>query len=570
MNINNKFLSILVLFMINMNIFAATLSAQVDLNPVLLSDSFHLTYKVEGSVDDEPNFSIIKNNFYIINSGKSSNISIINGSYTRTEKWTLTLRAKQAGVFRIPPISFGKDNSPEVEITVKKSLPNTSSTVSKDFILELDATKQNSYIQEQIIITLRLLVSKSINSYQFGEINIDNTNTMIEALGKDSQYKTYRGSTQYIVIEKKIAIFPQQAGELIIQPSIAEIGITHQQSHSNFFDPFNSNTQVRRLQSNTLKLKIKDKPSVFQNNDWLASPSVKLTEDWPSNTEFKVGDPITRTITLTADNLTAAQLPEFEALTVDNLKQYPDKPSLKNNKTSTGINASRKEKIAIIPTKPGTYILPSIDIAWWNTQENKLATAHISKREFTVVAAAKTNEQQTNISSTRRIQNISTGEPPRTSSDINVSTGTEKWFWFALIFLVLWIITLFLWWRTLHSNKKTQTSSIEKTTALNTHLKFIKHACSKNNHQELKSTLLDWAKVVFSDQRITNLSHIAEKVDEPLRSKLVKLNSQLYSATKSSWQCHGIDELCRKYKIPSVKNKTKSDRAILEPFKRTS
>ncbi len=556
--------SLLLLLFISKPLFAATISAQVDLNPVLLSDSFNLTYTAEGSIDSDPDFSRIKDNFDILNSAKSSNISIINGNYTRRATWTLTLMARKTGVFRVPPVPFGKDLSPEVEITVKKSLPANPASTGKNFILELEASKKSSYIQEQVIITLRLLVAQSISSYQFGDINLNNADTIAESLGKDIQYKTYRGTTPYIVVEKKIAIFPQQSGKLLIQPSIAKIGIINQQSRNNFFDPFNSNTQTRQLRSNSLTLNIKDRPATFSWENWLPSPSIKLIEDWPHNTEFRVGEPITRTITLMADNLTASQLPELKLLTVSNLKSYSDKPVLNNNKTTTGINAIRKEKIALIPTKPGVYTLPEIDIHWWNTQKNKMQTAHISKRKFTVLPALSTDKSQPIISQPATESGLSANAA---NSDRDASLELSgKWFWSTVVFLLLWLTTLVLWWRSSTKNSDLKTPCSEKNQNLNLNLKRLKHACRRNDPQETKSVLLDWAKIVFNNEQIMNLSQIADHVNEPLKSKLLSLNACLYSADSTTWQCGEIYNLCKEYKISNTKAAKHKNSYLLEPF----
>ena len=109
------------------NLFAATFSAQINVNPVLVSDSFQLTYTAEGSVDDEPDFSPIRKDFEIIGTSQSNNVSMINGNFKRTKKWILSLRAKNSGTFRIPPISFGNEQAPEVEINVKKVAPSNVS-----------------------------------------------------------------------------------------------------------------------------------------------------------------------------------------------------------------------------------------------------------------------------------------------------------------------------------------------------------------------------------------------------------------------------------------------------------
>ena len=34
--------------------------------------------------------------------------------------------------------------------------------------------------------------------------------------------------------------------------------------------------------------------------------------------------------------------------------------------------ATRQEKVAIIPNRPGEYVLPEMKIPWWNTSTDKL------------------------------------------------------------------------------------------------------------------------------------------------------------------------------------------------------
>lgn len=109
-----KFLITSILLLFAGNIYAATYTAELDVNPVLLSDSFQLTYTAEGSIDDEPDFSPIATNFDILGTRKSSNISMINGDFKRNNKWILSLRAKHSGTFIIPAISFGNEKGKSV------------------------------------------------------------------------------------------------------------------------------------------------------------------------------------------------------------------------------------------------------------------------------------------------------------------------------------------------------------------------------------------------------------------------------------------------------------------------
>lgn len=468
------------------NINAANITAKLDVSPVLVNDTFHLTYTASGSVDDDPDFSPINNDFDLLGTQQSSKMSMINGNITRSKTWTLTLIAKETGIFTIPAISFGSDQSPKVNVVVKEVPVSNSATPNQDFILELESSKHIGFVQEQVIITARLLIAKNINSYQFSELTTNNSDTLVFPLGKDHQYKTYRGAKQYVVVEKKFALFPQKSETLKINPFIAAVGINNRNSSGRFFDPFNNQTTSKRLRSKALFLEIKPIPSNFKADIWLPSNSVKLIEEWPKNQKFTAGEPITRTLTLHAEGLTAAQLTEITQQTIDGLKQYPDKPETKENKSASGINSLQRQKLALIPTQAGSYTLPAISIPWWNTKTNKIETAYVAKRSFTVLPAISS----ANIPFTSQKQPIDTSvkanasASPQTESTQSDNKGSF-WFGLSILFLVLWLTTLILWWRsktTLPKKEKVDAT----TTSLSQSLNQLKTACEKMMLKKLK------------------------------------------------------------------------------------
>ena len=563
-----------ILLFFTFNIFAATFSAQINVNPVLLSDSFQLTYIAEGTVDDDPDFSPIKTNFDILGTSQSNNVSMINGDFKRTKKWILSLRAKNSGTFRIPPISFGNEQAPEVEINVKKVAASNIIGSTKDFIVELEASSKSVFIQEQVIVTVRLLIAQNINSYQFSEPRISDSDTIIQALGKDKQYKTYRGAKPYIIVEKQFSIFPQHQGNIVIEPFVAEIGVANRNSRQNMFDPFNSNTTVKRIQSNKVSLNIKAAPKSFTSDNWLPTTSLKLVEEWPQTVKFYAGEPITRTLTLIADGLTASQLPEIKSLSITNLKQYPDKPVLKDNISGKGISSIRTEKIALIPTKAGSYNIPAIDIPWWNTKTNKIDVAHISSRRINVLASPNSvNNQNTITNQNALLQKPEADQSPiisePLSKEVNEAINDNSnplWLWLSILFLLLWISTLFLWLRSRKSIKIKPLDNASVNQTLKTSLKYLKAACNQNNPQEIKKALLRWANIVFEEMDINSLSDIATLVDEPISSKVTALNSCLYSKGNKSWDAEDLYNLCSAFKVNKSTIKNSENSATLEPF----
>lgn len=547
------------------NIHAATITAKLDVSPVLVNDTFRLTYTAAGSVDDDPDFSPINKDFELLGTQQSSNMSMINGNITRSKTWTLTLIAKEKGIFTIPAISFGSDQAPKVNVVVKDIPTSNSATPNQDFILELESSKHIGFIQEQFIITVRLLIAKNINSYQFSDLSTNNPDSLVIPLGKDQQYKTYRGAKQYIVVEKKLALFPQKAETLKIKPFIAAVGINSRGSNGRFYDPFNTRTTSKRLKSKALYLEIKPAPSNFKPDNWLPSKAVKLIEEWPKNKKFIAGEPITRTITLKAEGLTSAQLTEISQQAIDGLKQYPDKPESQEKKSLEGISAIQKQKLALIPTRAGSYTLPAISIPWWNTQKNKIETAYIAKRTFTVLPA----QTNTNIPIT------STQQPVDTSIKASASALVEKnqaddngtfWFWLSAVFFILWLITLALLWRIKSAKPQQKEKNDKVSQSISACLKQLKSACEKNDAQETKKALLEWAKIVFPEKQPNNLSVLAKLVKGSLKEHLTLLNSQLYSSNTSDWHCIEIYELCKSYKQPQTNKLKTSNTARLEAF----
>ena len=140
---------------------AANITVTTSRNPVALDDSFHLVYEADSDVDDEPDFSPIYQYFDVLNSGQSTNMRLINGNYSLKKSWDLAIIAKKTGKFTIPPIAFGTDISPAIQITVGNNTssnnvsPNNDSTIPAEIFLESEFDKKQGWVQSQFIYTLR-------------------------------------------------------------------------------------------------------------------------------------------------------------------------------------------------------------------------------------------------------------------------------------------------------------------------------------------------------------------------------------------------------------------------------
>ena len=99
----------------------AEVDVTIDRNPVQVNESFQLVFSLDRDPKQNPDFSILQEDFLILGNNRTNSISIINGQYQRSVKWTLQLMAKQVGDYEIPAIRFGDESSEPFRVTVTPS-----------------------------------------------------------------------------------------------------------------------------------------------------------------------------------------------------------------------------------------------------------------------------------------------------------------------------------------------------------------------------------------------------------------------------------------------------------------
>jgi len=536
---------------------AADIRVYVDRQNINVNESFNLVFEADGDVDAAPDFSPLSVYFDVLSKNQSSNMSIINGNFSRKTVWTLVLLAKQAGNYALPAIEFGNDISPVLNIKIHKSSA-TASAPDSNLFLEAEINSSSAYVQSQLIYTVRLFRAVDIQNASLTEPELSDADAIVEKLGEDKRYQTTRNGVRFVVIERRYAIFPQQSGQLSIKPVEFNGQIVSQRR--SFFDRMPLNNVTKRIYSKQIDLTIKPVPANLKNKHWLPSTEVKLVDEWPDNSEFKVGEPVTRTITLMAIGLTAAQLPEISGKAIEGVKQYPDQPSLNDNKDKDGIIGVRQEKIAFIPTQSGMITLPELNIPWWNTKTEKMEYARIESKNITVLTG-----NNINTSSQLPIQTADTVTTAKAVNTISPDNASNFWFYSSIVLLIGWLSTLYFLFRA-RSGKTVRTSaSPAPALSQNNINKKVISACHQNNAALCKTLLIDWAKQRWPEKSFTSLGDVASQVDGDLQHQIKKLNQSLYSDSGDSWQAGDLKSAFEKNKgKPLIKSD--DDQISLEPL----
>ena len=530
---------------------AAEVDVSIDRNPVQVNESFQLVFTATGSPSQDPDFSVLQQDFLILGSNRSNNISIINGEYRRSVKWTLQLMAKQIGEHVIPPIRFDDEQSQAMSVTVNPSA--LASLPHDEQILELSVDESRVSVQSQVILTMRLLSASDISAYQFGDIDSSGLDLVIEPLGDVRQYQTRIADRSYLVLEKEFALFPQQTGRIEIPPVSAEVRLLSRSA----LDPFNSGGAIRRFSSQPLVINVDPIPSTYAGRHWLPANRIELREKWSADVDnLTAGEPVTRSLALVADGLTAAQLPEFELAVIDGVNQYPDKPSLKDSLGRSGVIGQRFQEIALIPGAAGVYQVPEMRLDWWNRNTGRMETLRLPARELRVTGGTAVTPEPPIPESTPEPVPIQ----PQHSEPVSVS---HFWPWFSLLLLVVLLLSNLFWWQ---ATRRPVTSAVsEKSPDFASARRQLQQACLANDSGRARAALLVWGAALLAPRPVSNLAQLCRLLGADMTTAVDELNRSRYASEGGDWQGAPLWLLCQQLE-QDHHQAGQRDRPALEPL----
>ncbi len=533
-------------------VFTASIQAQqievtatVDKNPVMADESFNLTVVANGDVDrgDFDSSALLKD-FVVGRTSVSSQTQMINFTTTRSTTWTTVLIPRKQGRFTIPAFNIAGGITQPIDLMVVP-VSTSSNSQARDLFISTEVDVEKVFLQQQIHYTVKLHIAKDLQRGSLSSPTLENAD--IRQIGKDKEYNDIIDGKRYRIIERSFAIIPQQSGTFVIEGPLFEGEIVDNSRQS--FGFFNRNKAVNRVGPNQ-SIEVLSIPSNYSQH-WLPSEFVQIDDEWQRNDKgFIAGEPITRTITLTAVGVVEEQLPEIQSQYPASVKTYPDQAETTTLEKDKTLIAQRKESIAIIPSQAGSLLIPEVKIPWFNTLTQKTEYAVLAEKTIQVLPAI--NQPETNISSSP----IMPSKPVVNEKNLQPVTPViqsgiaQYWLWISLAVILLWLFTLVAWWKHVAllkgKQKPLRPSSVRTTQSEKELWNKLEKALNQAQPQEILTFLTPWLGNLIEHKNATLDFSLAFIKDETLNQAVNNLLAARYSRQQNTWQSTELHSLLRK------------------------
>ncbi|SET48043.1 BatD family protein [Thalassotalea agarivorans] len=187
---------------------------------------------------------------------------------------------------------------------------------------------------------------------------------------KQVNYETWATQTRYITI------FPMRDGNYQLPAFRIFVSVNHDEL----------GVVEGEYQTQSLAFSTELPEGLTENDAYFVSSNARISikDDYQADKEYKIGEAVQKTLTVTATGIPAMMLPEFTVKQVDGISIY-QKPAELSDKSNRGdIIGARTEQITYIFERPGNYTIPAQEIVWFNNELNMVQTLTIPEETWEI------------------------------------------------------------------------------------------------------------------------------------------------------------------------------------------
>lgn len=362
---------------------AATFTARLDRDTVLLGDVANLSLSFEGGQPaSAPPLPTIPG-LQMISAGQSSAVNWVNGQMSSSVTYNFIVKPTQVGEFTLPAMSAKVGNetlaSQPLKLKVVRAqtpAPGAPGEEPPLALLRVVLPKTEAFVGETIIIELQLLVRAGVQNISNPDLPFSVDGGNVGKFVQGQQRQTAIGSTAFTVVPLLVPVTVLKPGALQIGPLDGALVVTLPSRQRDPFDPFgmfNNGVQQRVILSapaQTLTARAlpeANRPATFSGA--IGQFSMTFTAG-PTN--VAVGDPITLRVAIHGrGGLEAFSLPDQPAWR--EFKTYPATAKVETT-GEFGLEGTKTFEQVVVPQNTEIKELPAFEFAYFDPERRSYQT----------------------------------------------------------------------------------------------------------------------------------------------------------------------------------------------------
>lgn len=502
------------------SVWASGIAVNLDAAQIELGRQVRLTLTYDPSAaKGTPDLSALQTDFTIMATQQSMSYSIINGQARSVGQWSLVLEPKHAGLITIPVIHIGSLSSDPIQLNVSPAAVQALADKSMQdgdlqaaTTLSVSVDNKTPYLHQEILYKVRLMTRSRLADVRYQAPQVDDA--ILFPLGTGQEYQTTREGVVYHVDEQIYAIFPQKSGPLLITPPSLQA-----LSYDSIPTPVTITGEAVALQVQPL-------PKHTVRREWLPSKLVRLQEhDDQTETKFKQGATLVRTIVLQAQGLVAQLLPEIPFPDNADVRTYPGQAEQDTRIQQGELWGRTKVKVTYVFSNAGKVVLPAIRVPWFNVKTKKMEMAELPAKTYEITPSDPVTKPKLLVPKSK---------PHSLARPLVKQVLSPTWNWKpkvliggVLVMGLLGLLVVALRWRVRKSKP----------------YRDLRAACKANDLARIKSALVAWGNQQWPDKDMRHFTEMLPLLGEhdALRTAIQAFMTVLYHPNhETGWQAETL------------------------------
>ncbi|WP_394699210.1 BatD family protein [uncultured Vibrio sp.] len=236
-------------------------------------------------------------------------------------------------------------------------------------------TQPNFSVNEQVILTIEVATPRwftggtRVGSVEIPDVIAKQRNQLA------TNFTERQGGQTWSRQRWEVTLYPQVSGDFVVPPIAVGVQVSAPDGKNVSGILYTQPVQFSASLPSGL---------LSDSSQWFAATHVDVNQEWETSSEpLKVGDAITRKITITAQDSLSVLLPDLlKGESTSRYQAYPQPHRLTDTQTRGDYQSTRTEESVYVIQQGGELSLPAYEFQWWNSQTKQLESIVIEGQSF--------------------------------------------------------------------------------------------------------------------------------------------------------------------------------------------